>query len=103
MVHLLAFAVLATEYNRIIVFKEPIPGKSLPDHVIRKEKVANEGICRVKCYFEPNCVSINVGPDADGERTCELNDATDESPSHSGLERRERYTHYAVEVKFAIL
>ena len=45
----------------------------LPGHVIRTEKVANEGSCRVRCFLEPNCVSINVGPaDDQGQRTCEL-------------------------------
>ena len=89
---------LSTEYNRIIIFLEPTQDKALPDHMIRKEKVANEGSCRVKCYFEPNCVSINVGPEEDGRHTCELNNATDESFSQSALQKRKGYVHYAVEV-----
>ena len=91
-------AVLATEPNRFIIFKEPIPDKVLPDHVIRTEKVANEGSCRVKCYLEPNCVSLNVGPADEGGRTCELNNATDESPTKSNLKERQHYIHYAIEV-----
>ena len=69
------------------------------------EEVANEGSCRVKCFLEPNCVSINVGPaDDQGRRPCELNDFTDEKASQSGLEERTGYIHYAVEVSdiFAI-
>ena len=93
---------LATEYNRIIIFKEPIPDKALPDQVIRKEKVANEGSCRVKCYLEPNCVSTNLGPKEEGKHTCELNNATDESLSQSGLEKREGYIHCAVEVQYEL-
>ncbi|CAH3108020.1 unnamed protein product [Porites lobata] len=70
---LLVHFVLATEYNRVLIFKGPIGGKMLPGHVIRTEKVANEGSCRVRCFLEPNCVSINVGPAGDqGQRTCEL-------------------------------
>ena len=65
--------VLATEFNHVLIFKEPIEGKMLPGHVIRTEEVANEGSCRVRCFLEPNCVSINVGPaDDQGKRTCEL-------------------------------
>ena len=68
---LLFFTVFATEYHRIIMFKEPIPSKALSGHVIRTEKVDDEGSCRLKCYLEPNCVSINVGPADEGRLTCE--------------------------------
>ena len=85
------------------MFKEPVPDKALPDHVIRTEKVDNEGSCRVQCYLEPNCVSINVGPADEGRHTCELNNATDESPMQSALKNRRSYTHYAVEVLYVTL
>ena len=91
------------EYNRIIIFKEPIPDKVLPGHVIRTETVIDEGSCRVQCYIEPNCVSINVGPVDEGKRVCELKNFTDESPSHSALEKKKGYIHYAVEVYHIIL
>ena len=53
----------------------------------------------MKCFLEPNCVSINVGPaDDQGQHPCELNDFTDESASQSGLEERTGHIHYAVEV-----
>ena len=48
--------------------------------------------------MEPNCVSINVGPDEHGGRMCEFKNFTDESSSQSGLEEKEGYIHYAVEV-----
>ena len=82
----------------MLIFKEPIPGKALPGHVIETDHVSDEGSCRVKCYLEPNCVSINVGPVTEGQLTCELNSHTDETPSLSSLEERKDYTHYAVEV-----
>ena len=85
----------------MLIFKEPITNKALPGHVIRTEKVADELGCRLKCYLEPNCVSINVGPAEEGNHTCELNNATDESPSHSHLEKRQGYTHFEVEVSLA--
>ena len=88
---------MAAEYNRVIIFKGPIADKVLRGHVIRREKVANEGECRVKCFLEPNCVSINVGPAVAGNRSCELNNDSDESQSL--LWRKKNFIHYSVEVK----
>ena len=45
---------------RIILFEEPISNKVIKGHTIRSEEVPDEGSCRVMCYTEPNCVSINV-------------------------------------------
>ena len=91
-------AVSATEYDRILIFKEPVSNKALEGHLIRTEKVSNEGSCRLKCYLEPNCVSVNVGPLDKGAHICELNNDTDESPSYLTLVERELYTHHAAEV-----
>ena len=71
----------------------------LPGHVIRTEKVANEGSCRVRCFWEPNCVSTNVGPaDDQGQRTCELNNFSDESLPQTGLQEARGHIHYSAEV-----
>ena len=56
------FPALSADHERSIVFMEPISDKVLLGHVIRREPVSDEGQCRVKCYMEPSCVSINVGP-----------------------------------------
>ena len=93
------FAAVSSEYNRIIIFQEPIKGKALQGHVISSVKVANEGSCRVQCFMEPNCVSINVGPVQEGKSICELNNATGDSPSQSALKNVAQYIHYAVEVR----
>ena len=82
----------------MLIFKEPITGKALPGHVIKIEKVADEGSCRVKCYLEPNCASMNVGPTNSKVKICELNNATHEISSHDALEEREGFIHYAAEV-----
>ena len=87
-----------TEYDRILIFKEPLSNKALEGHLIRTVKVSDEGNCRLKCYLEPNCVSVNVGPLDEGTHICELNNDTDESPSHLALVERQLYTYYAVEV-----
>ena len=71
----------------------------LPGRVIRTEKVANEGSCRVRCFLEPNCVSFNVGPaDDQGQRINELKNFTDESPSQTGLQQRTGHIHFSAEV-----
>lgn len=50
----------------------------------------------MKCFLEPNCVSINVGPAVARNRSCELNNDTDES--QSVLTRKKNFIHYSVEV-----
>ena len=68
--------------------------------MIRTEKVPNEGSCRVKCFMEPDCVSINMGPlQNSGEINCELNNATGENEHKADLTERANYTHLAIEVK----
>lgn len=61
---------------RIVSFEEPIANKAIKGHVIWNEEVPNEGSCRVMCYMEPNCLSINVRPSQGGKYKCELNNAT---------------------------
>lgn len=82
------------------MFKEPKPNKALTRHVIRREQVPNEGSCRVLCYMDPNCVSINVGPLERGTHKCELNNATDENHFTPFLENRNTFTYLAIEVSF---
>ena len=86
------------EEARIIVFKEPIPNKVMTGHVIRRESVPNEGSCRVKCYMEPNCMSINMGPLTGGKMKCELNNATAENEFVFDLRTKDAHTYLAIEV-----
>ena len=74
----------------------------MKDHMIRSVEVINEGSCRVMCYMEPNCVSINFGLSHDGKYKCELNSATDEDHM-TVLEERPAFTFLAVEVRFFML
>ena len=43
-------------------------------------------------------MSVNVGPQEKGSYVCELNNATDESPTLSKLLKRKRYTYHGIEV-----
>lgn len=94
-----SFEELTDEYDRIIIFKEPVSDKALTGHVIRTEKVTDERSCRVECYLEANCVSVNVGPNDGGHHVCELNNGTDESPTLSNLSNRKSYTYLGIEVR----
>ena len=58
----------------------------------------NEGTCRVLCYMEPNCVSINLGPLEGGKHKCELNNATDEKQLTMFLVEKPSFTYLAIEV-----
>ena len=89
---------LSADYERRIVFMAPISDKVLLGHVIRRELVTDEGQCRVNCYLEPSCVSINVGPMNQVTKTCDLNNVTVDSSPGSTLEQKIGYLHLAVEV-----
>ena len=69
----------------------------MKDHVIRSALVINKGSCRVLCYMEPNCVSMNFGPSHGGKYRCELNNATDEDHM-TVLEEKPTFTFLAIEV-----
>ena len=49
------------EYDRILIFKEPLSNKALEGHLKRTEKLSDEESCRLKCHLEPACLSVNVG------------------------------------------
>ena len=84
---------------RIIIFEEPLPNKAINGHVIRSEEVANEGDCRMMCYMEPNCVSVNLRPLHGGKYKCELNNATVDESKLTFLEEMGAY-YLAIEVMF---
>ena len=62
-------------------------------------EVPHEGSCKVICYMEPNCVSINVRPATQGGNfICELNNATGGNKSSSALQSKEGHIYVAIEV-----
>lgn len=70
----------------------------MKNHVIRSEEVPNEGGCRVLCYLEPNCVSINLGPSVEGKHKCELNNVTDQNQFVTSLADEPSVIFLAIEV-----
>nr|XP_058952653.1 microfibril-associated glycoprotein 4-like [Pocillopora verrucosa] len=70
---------------------------AMKNHAIKSVEVPNEGSCRVMCYMEPNCVSINIGPVAVGNQKCELNNATEENHAPFLLVKNPGYTYLAIE------
>ena len=85
--------------DRVVTFKEPRLNKVLEGHLLSSEEVPNEGSCRVNCYLNPDCVSINMGPFTKGMLTCELNKATSGNEQTSGLKDRAGYTYLEIEVQ----
>lgn len=83
----------------MIIFKEPIADKELRGHVIKMEVVPTQESCRVLCFIEPNCVSINFGPKRKGKYKCELNNATEESKPVAMLHKKMDYIYLGIEVK----
>lgn len=81
----------------MIIFKEPISDKAMKGHLIRKEEVSTEGSCRVLCYIEPDCVSINTAPGKNGNYKCELNNATEENIA---LVNKKSYIYLGIEVNW---
>ena len=79
------------------MFEEPIPNKAIRDHVVSGEEVPYERDCRMLCYLEPNCVSINVRPSNEGKYKCELNNATAEENQLIFLQENDSY-YLAIEV-----
>ncbi|XP_020610636.1 venom prothrombin activator hopsarin-D-like [Orbicella faveolata] len=82
---------------RNIIFKEPVANKAMKNHVIKSEEVPSEGSCRLMCYMEPNCVSINLGALEEGKHKCELNNATDENQFANSLVNKPALTYLAIE------
>ncbi|XP_067052397.1 neurexin-4-like isoform X3 [Acropora muricata] len=83
--------------DRVITFKEPILDKILKGYNISSKKVPNEGSCRVNCYLNPDCVSINMGSLIAGMLTCELNKATSGNKHTSALKNKAGYTYLEIE------
>ena len=89
---------LTANIDRIITFKEPIPEKAMEGHVISSSRVQTEGSCRVNCYMEPNCVSINMRRLAGGALICELNNVTTKD---FVLTTKSNHSYMEIEVKIS--
>ncbi|KAL9974205.1 hypothetical protein ACROYT_G011218 [Oculina patagonica] len=81
---------------RTIRFKEPVANMAMKNHVIRSEEVPNERTCRLLCYMELNCVSINLGPLEGKKHKCELNNATGENQFTIFLVDKPSFTYQTI-------
>ena len=52
--------------------------RRLMKHTIATIKVVDFDLCELRCYHQPNCVSVNLNaiPDSEGLHECERNNAT---------------------------
>ena len=96
------FFILSALYNeddcRMMRFGHYEIGISLVGHVIAKIKVLDKDICKLKCYYNDDCVSYNFGPSETGDDICELNNSTD----RRHLKRRESFVFQGTEVRYII-
>ena len=68
---------------RQLWFQEPTNGVALINHVIATMEVPDLDLCQFKCYLEPRCVSLNLGPSKENsKRDCELCDADGRTYPH---------------------
>lgn len=59
---------------RTLHFTKPTIGKAFVGHVIRSQ-VTKESSCKVNCYMDKGCASLNIGPLQDGKLICQLSDS----------------------------
>lgn len=77
----------------MIQFRGQKQNVALTNHIIRIEQVFDRDICELKCYQDPNCVSYNYGPSADGNLLCELSDKTHLQVPANDLKAKEDFTY----------
>ncbi|KAJ7385550.1 Notch, partial [Desmophyllum pertusum] len=83
------------ECCRIKEFSIPITGKCLVGHVINTLLVTEEETCKLHCYLNDICQSINISPRLDNDMwRCELSD-TDDKQNPECFEEAVGYRYYA--------
>ena len=66
----------STDDCRNVEMTPPISDSALVGHVINETEVGSLSTCRVMCYIEADCVSLNVVPLQHAESLlCELSDS----------------------------
>lgn len=72
--------------------------------MIRVAEVTLKQFCKMMCFMDPDCVSVNLEkqPDVNGNYKCELNNATHEGRVHE-LRSNTNFSYHAVEVNVSLL
>lgn len=72
--------------------------------MIRVAEVTLKQFCKMMCFMDPDCVSVNLEkqPDVNGNYKCELNNATHEGRVHE-LRSHTNFSYHAVEVNVSLL
>lgn len=72
--------------------------------MIRVAEVTLKQFCKMMCFMDPDCVSVNLEkqPDVNGNYKCELNNATHEGRVHE-LRLNTNFSYHAVEVNVSLL
>ena len=83
-------------------FLTPVKGKVLAGHVIQTLSVSEEETCKIHCYLNDICQSINVSPHGtNGMWKCELSD-TDEKQNPQSFIEEDNVKYYPTKVKSGI-
>ena len=91
---------LVLENCRILAFPAPFffIDKRLVNHTVRTETVADIEICKLHCYYEHNCVSVNYRVST---KTCELNNATHRWHDNEFVDKND-YLYHGADVSFSL-
>ena len=91
---------LVLENCRILAFPAPFffIEKRLVNHTVRTETVADIEICKLHCYYEHNCVSVNYRVST---KTCELNNATHRWHDNEFVDKND-YLYHGADVSFSL-
>ena len=89
---------LVLENCRILAFPAPFffIDKRLVNHTVGTETVADIEICKLHCYYEHNCVSVNYRVST---KTCELNNATHRWHDNEFVDKND-YLYHGADVSF---
>ena len=84
---------------RKLLFKAPIDGHALKNHVIKNISLERPDACDIACFLDNDCLSYNFGRLPDGDHICQLSDSG--HMQHPGdLQRREEFTYRGTKVHY---
>ena len=94
------FSFLNSDNCRVLAFPSYflIADKCLESHTILiAQHVQDIGLCKLLCYKEPNCVSVNY--EIQTQKRCELNNSTHRAHD-ADFKEREGYLYHGATVRF---
>ena len=93
--------VLVSDNCRILAFPPPFffINKRFVNHTIGTKIVVDIETCKLQCYYEHNCVSVNYHVNT---KTCELNNATHRWHDNE-FKNEDNYLYHGADVRFFLI